>query len=221
MQNKRKVKILSLSCNKTLAAVLVASLALGGCSSLPVSSKAPAQAADQGAGQPAGQPPAKAVELPRDYDKALVLMQSGDYQAAIPVLQAFIDGHPDLAGPYVNLGIAYQQTAQTEAALKAFNKALQLNPANAAAHHQLGILYREQGNFEAALAAYNQALKLDNGYALAHRNIGILYDLYLQQPALAIQHYKQYLELADNGDKRVNGWVIDLERRSGTAQASR
>ena len=91
--------------------------------------------------------------------------------------------------------------------------------ANAAAHHQLGILYREQGEFEAALNAYNSALELDGEYALAHRNVGILYDLYLQQPVLALDHYKKYLELAGEPDKTVDGWIVDLERRSVSAQA--
>jgi len=162
----------------------------------------------------------KAEKLPHNYDKALVLMQSGDYLAAIPVLQAFISDKPDHAGPYVNLGIAYQPTGDPENARKALTKALEINPFSAAAHHQLGILYREQGEFNAALDAYNQALKLDPDYGLAHRNIGILYDLYLQQPGPALQHYKRFLELEGGSDEDVNRWVVDLERRSGSAQAS-
>jgi tetratricopeptide (TPR) repeat protein len=85
---------------------------------------------------------------------------------------------------------------------------------------QRGILYREQGDFQAALHAYDQALTLQPDYALAHRNIGILYDLYLQQPGQALTHYKRYLELVGEDDKTVSGWVIDLERRAGSAQAS-
>jgi tetratricopeptide (TPR) repeat protein len=199
--------------NKATAALLAALLLAAGCSSQPKRDGV-ADGSDAKA-------PAQPVELPRDYDNALVLMQSGDYGAAVPVLEAFIADHPQLAGPYINLGIAYQRLDRTDAALEALTKAVALNPANATAHHQLGILYREQGKFEAALEAYSTALKLDGGYALAHRNVGILYDLYLQQPAKALAHYRQYLELADNGDQQVNGWVIDLERRTDTATASR
>lgn len=161
-----------------------------------------------------------AEKLPRAYDNALVLMQSGDYQAAIPVLKAFIETQPEYAGPYINLGIAYHHAGDNEAAQAAFARAIKLNPANAATHHQLGILYREQGNFEAALAAYQQALKLDPDYGLAHRNIGILYDIYLQQPGPALEHYKRFLELEGAGDIDVSRWIVDLERRSGSAQAS-
>ncbi|MEA3242855.1 MAG: tetratricopeptide repeat protein, partial [Pseudomonadota bacterium] len=131
----------------------------------------------------------------------------------------FIDKNPQLAGPYINLGIAYQHTDQDEAAMEALKKAVELNPATAAAHHQLGILYRQQGDFASALSAYDKALKLDAGYALVHRNIGILYDLYLGQPALALEHYKTYQLLAAEPDPSVNRWLVDLERRNGSAQA--
>jgi len=159
------------------------------------------------------------VKLPRSYDNALVLMQSGDYQAAIPVLKAFIARRPELAGPLLNLGIAYHLTGQDEAAANALNQALKLNAENPAIWHQLAILYRNQGDFNAALDAYRKALELDPDYALAHRNIGILYDLYLQKPGPALQHYRKYLALNGKEDTTVSRWITDLERRSGNAQA--
>lgn len=199
-------------CNKCALVVLAGALLIG-CSGKPVRERA----GDAPDSAPAA---AKAPEkLPRDYDKALVLMQSGDYGAAIPALQAFIDDEPDHAGPYINLGIAYRLAGEPEQALAALNKALEINPASAEAQHQLGIVYREKGNFAAALSAYEGALKLNPEYALAHRNIGILYDLYLLKPAQALTHYRRYQTLAGGEDKAVEGWIVDLERRSGLAQA--
>jgi len=198
---------LSPLCNKKLVACVAGMLLLGGCSSTATRHEDTAKA-----GQP--QP------LPADYEKALALMGSGDYGAAIPVLQAFSAEHPELAGPYINLGIAFGRMKDNGAALAALNKGVELNPDNATAYLQRGILYREKGDFQAALSDYQQALKLQPDYALAHRNIGILYDLYLQQPAEALAHYKRYLQLIGGEDKTVNGWVIDLERRAGSAQAS-
>jgi len=192
--------------NKALLALMVL-LFTAGCASV--------RAPDHGGNGAEKQP----VKLPRSYDKALVLMQSGDYQAAIPVLDAFIDKHPELAGPQLNLGIAYHLTGQDEAAVETLNHALQLNPSNPATWHQLAIIYRTQGDFDAALDAYRKALELDPDYALAHRNIGILYDLYLQKPGQALQHYRKYLALEGGKDKTVSRWITDLERRSGNAQA--
>ena len=200
------MKTLSPFCNKSLyTGLLVASL-LGGCSSTP-----PVNESQPAAAQP--------VKLPRDYDHALLLMQSGDYRAAVPALQRFIAEQPSLAGPHLNLGIAHQKLGETEASMAALSKSIELNPSSAVAHHQLGITYREQGNFDAALNAYRRSLELDPGYALAHRNIGILYDLYLQQPGLALEHYRKYVELATEPDETVNRWIVDLEQRLDVAQA--
>jgi tetratricopeptide (TPR) repeat protein len=204
----KKVKILSPFCNNCLVTCLIGALLLSGCSTTPTSTR-----------EVSGQKPEAPADLPGNYDKARVLMQSGDYRAAIPVLLDFIDKNPELAGPCINLGIAYQHTEQDEAAMDAVRSAVELDPASATAHHQLGILYRQQGDFESALDAYKNALKLDAGYPLVHRNIGILYDLYLGQPALALEHYRKYLELAAEPDPSVNRWVVDLERRGGSAQA--
>jgi tetratricopeptide (TPR) repeat protein len=208
MPNRKKVKTLLPSCNNTLLASLVVGLLLlNGCSSTASRHATPSEAA-------------KVQPLPRDYENALTLMRSGDYGAAIPVLQDFSGRHPDLAGPCVNLGIAYRQIGDKAAALAALDKAIELNPDNAPAYLQRGIMLREAGDFQGALHAYDQALTLQPDYALAHRNIGILYDLYLQQPGQALTHYKRYLELIDDDDKTVSGWVIDLERRANSAQAS-
>jgi len=200
--------------NKTLL-ILTVVLLCAGCSSV----RMPGTGSEAAAAEETATEPKPQVKIPRAYDSALVLMQSGDYQAAIPVLQAFIARRPELAGPHLNLGIAYRLTGQAGAAADALNRALKLNPDNAAVWHQLAILYRGQGDFNAALDAYRKALTLNPDYALAHRNIGILYDLYLQQPALALQHYRKYLALHGQEDTTVNRWIIDLERRNGSAQA--
>lgn len=197
------MKILLPFCSKPLTTGIALVLLLGGCSGTATR----------------GDKTAEPVKLPRNYDNALVLMQSGDYQAAIPVLQAFIKKKPQLAGPYLNLGISYQKSGQFDEAVAALTKATELNPKNTAAYQQLGIIYREQGKFDAALDAYTSALKLDSDYALAHRNIGILYDLYLQQPTLALDHYKRYLELIAEPDQTVTRWVVELERRTNVTSA--
>jgi len=191
-----------------LSACFIGLLLLSGCSNRPTSKV-----------EDPGQKSEVSPVLPGNYNRAQILMRSGDYQAAIPVLLDFIDNNPELAGPYLNLGIAYQHTDQNEAAMDALKKTVELNPATAAAHHHLGILYREKGDFGSALSSYEKALKLDAGYALVHRNIGILYDLYLGQPALALEHYKTYLELSAEPDPSVDRWLADLQRRSGSAQA--
>ena len=63
MQNRKKVKILLPLCNKYLLACLLAVLLLNGCSGVP--------SRDDKTGK-------KEQTLPADFEKALVLMRSGE-----------------------------------------------------------------------------------------------------------------------------------------------
>ena len=154
-----------------------------------------------------------AVSLPGDYAAAQTLMEAGRFEQAVPVLESLAHKHPQHANPLVNLAIARRALQQPDAAMEAVQRALQLQPDSAEALHQLGLLERERGDFKAAADAYAQALQQRPDYALAHRNLGILLDLYLQQPAQALPHYRRYLELSATPDDAVAGWILDLERR--------
>jgi tetratricopeptide (TPR) repeat protein len=72
---------------------------------------------------------------------------------------------------------------------------------------------REQGEFDAAEGVYLAALNVEQDDALTHYNLGILYDLYLGIPDRAIRHYRRYQAAVDGEDRRVAGWIADLERR--------
>jgi Flp pilus assembly protein TadD len=156
------------------------------------------------------------VKLPPEYLKAKTLMEGGYFAEAIPVLEGISSKHPEEAGPYVNMAIAYRSMGQLQEARQALERAMQKDQGSAVVYHQLGILLREQGSFQEAQDAYERSLQLNGDYALAHRNLGILYDLYLQQPQQALLHYRKYMELAEQPEPEVGRWVADLERRNAT-----
>lgn len=195
-------------CNKSIAThlLLALTLILSACTGV----------VSRTGGTQAGSEP---EQLPRNYAQGLSHMASGDFASAIPVLQRFSSEHPELAGPWLNLGIALRHSGRTEESMEALGRSIDLNPDNPAAWQQMAILHREQGRFDAALEAYRKSLQLDPDYMLAHRNLGILYDLYLQQPALALDHYRKYQTLRTEPDEDVSRWIIDLERRTGDSQA--
>jgi Flp pilus assembly protein TadD len=153
--------------------------------------------------------------LQRSYDTALQSLRQGDLEGAMQQFQRLAEKNPGLAGPMTNIGIIYLKQNDPSAAEKAFRNALERNPESAPAHNQLGVALRIQGRFQEAEQAYQKALELEPVYLLAHRNLGILYDLYLAEPAKALEHYRLFQKLSKAPSQEIEGWILDLERRVG------
>ena len=75
-----------------------------------------------------------------------------------------------------------------------------------------GFLELTRGNFAKAAGDYRQAIALKEDYALAHYNYALVNDIYFQDMKMAVRHYKRYLELTQNQDKKTADWVLELER---------
>lgn len=60
----------------------------------------------------------------------------------------------------------------------------------------------DAGDWKAAAAFYRQTLDEFPKFARGHLDLGLLYDEKLADPVPAIYHYRRYLELEPNGDKR-------------------
>ena len=186
-------------------------LLLGACASAPPA--VPVQPAEASADAV----PARAQAR---YEQALAFMDD-DVGRAEQALTALARDYPDLAGPWVNIGILHARAARAADAEAAFRAALERNPQHAAAHNELGILYRQSGRFDEAASAYAAALASDPDYALAWFNRGVLNDLYLQRPDAALGDYQRYQALQPDADERVAKWITDLKLRieARTAQA--
>jgi len=161
--------------------------------------------------------PAAEVKIPpsarQQYDEAIAAMRSGNIAQAKNILSNLTKAYPDIAGPYVNLGIIHFRADEIDQAEEAFKQALKVNPESAVSLNHLGIIYRGKGKFEEARTSYEKALKIDPNYAYAHLNYGILLDLYLGQLDDALEQYQTYQKLSPGEDKEVEKWIVDLERR--------
>jgi len=147
-------------------------------------------------------------------------LEAGRNDIARTLLLKLTSDAPDLSSPWVNLGIAYRNLGEDENAIRAFERALIGRPGSCEALNQLGILARETGNFEAAEARYITCLKSTPDFREVHLNLGILYELYMGKYAAALSEYRSYMAGLDEPDRRVGGWIMDLERRQSSMLAT-
>ncbi len=108
-------------------------------------------------------------------NRAVELLQQGDYHGAIAELNEAIAVRPDYALAYNNLGYAYYKLAQDEAALASFTRAIELDPTLAPAYRNRGLVYDRQEDWQSAIADYSRAVELDPQMTLAYNSRGLDY----------------------------------------------
>ena len=172
---------------------------------------------DSGAGSTTTSSSVKAADVDSStqsaYNKAVNSMKNGRDDSAIKQFQAITRTHPNLAAAFVNIGLIHLKHKRYEKAEKSLLQATTIQPSDPVGQTHLGLVYRHLGKFKQAQQAYDQALKSDPKYSFAHLNAGILYDIYLNNLPRALNHYQQYQALTNNADKKVDKWIIDLQRR--------
>ncbi|MCZ6619729.1 MAG: tetratricopeptide repeat protein [Gammaproteobacteria bacterium] len=149
------------------------------------------------------------------FEDALTAIREGRAQAAEVLLRQITAEQPGLAGPWVNLGQVYVSQERYEDARLAFKNAIVANPRSCHAYNQLGVLARQLGDFRGAEELYQACLKQMPEFKDAYLNLGILYELYLGRLPEALAAYRRYQSLSSEPDRKVLGWVMDLERRLG------
>jgi Tfp pilus assembly protein PilF len=153
-------------------------------------------------------------ESRRDFDRAVVMLKDQDYGQPIDLLKKVIEQSPAVTAPYIDVAIAYQHIGKPEQAEEHLKTALKLFPGHPVACNEYGLLYRRTGRFVEARAMYEKAVERFPNYYPAHRNLGILCDLYLSDPACALEHYEIYSK-AKPEDEQVKLWIADLRIRLG------
>lgn len=147
-----------------------------------------------------------------DYDVALKLLERGEREQGIELLEDIVLKAPLLSAPRIDLGIAYHRAGDMEAAEANLSQALELNPQHPIVHNELGILYREAGRFADARKSYEAALEVYPRYHFARRNLAVLCDLYLADLNCALENYESYMATVRSDDE-VAMWISDVRRR--------
>ena len=145
------------------------------------------------------------------YRHAITLISSGDLDKAEAELMEFAEDHPELAGPWANLGLISIKRNKLEKAEELLHKALKRNPDMPQAYNLLGFIEKSRNNIIKARDYYIKAVELKSNYTLAHYNLALLYDVYIQDIAKAVAHYQKYMTLIENKDKKTADWLDQLK----------
>ena len=195
------------------SAMLATAMLLSGCSTVSVQhttswNKPDAASASAHAGQTAD------AETRAQFQQAVDYMQAGRWDDAIPLLETLTTTHEQLAGPWLNLGIAYTRSGAGDRARTAFEAAAARNPRQAEAWNQLGMLHRRHGRPEQAATMYRRAIEADPEHADTHWNLAVLYDRYLPDNAAAHHHLLRYQQLTGSDDPEISRWLTELHQRN-------
>lgn len=218
-------------------------LVLGGCSSVPFISTGPTKSevvpagdelarneiesvskisSENSARTPAGVAPPAVSGTPTPpvkpanadaFATAVALIRGEQWQSARKVLLTITASQPELAGPWVNLGLVHARLGDQDAADEAWTMALAANPKNCVVLNHMGVAARRAGRFEQAEKYYQQCLEHAPEFSPARLNLGILYELYMGRYVDALAAYQDYQLALAEPDNKVNGWMLDLERR--------
>jgi len=122
--------------------------------------------------EPAPPSQSEALEL---WEKAIKLMDQGNWHDAKDALEGAIVLEPEHPGLLNKLGVCLVETGDPAGAESSFRRALELDPKMAQAYSNLGNIELTRGNAAAARDMYLEALKLDPDYSLAHHNLSAAY----------------------------------------------
>ncbi len=157
------------------------------------------------------QPDTQVIINGADYKLGLEALELAEYAKAKRLFRSFIKSNPSLAGAYVNLALIAYREDDFETVDTLLAQAITLNPEQAQAYHLRAQLHLKNSAVKLARDDYLKAIELNPSYINAHYNLALLYDIFLQEIALAIDHYKTYLSLLDREDEKTQNWVKHLQ----------
>lgn len=108
-----------------------------------------------------------------DFERAVQLQRSGQYEDAIDYYEKYLVAHVGHAGSHNNLGIIYQHMRDYDRAVSNYNIALAADPTSYRIHNNLAMCHILKGNYARAADALNQSLTYNEDNYEALVNMGV------------------------------------------------
>ena len=124
----------------------------------------------------------------------VVLLQTGNQENALPLLEDACCRQPDNADYQNRYGIALAALGRTDDAIAAYRKAIACKPNLPEAHNNLAIALAAQGDQQAAIIAYRRALTAHPAFAEAHNGLGVALTRIGERDE-AEHHYRRALQI--------------------------
>jgi tetratricopeptide (TPR) repeat protein len=111
----------------------------------------------------------------QELNEALQLVRVGDMDAAIKLVDRYLETHFDSAAANEIMGIALAKQGKLDEGVKCFQRAIAINPRQNSAITKLGDVYLAQRNVALAKVQFLQAISVDPGDRRAHQRLGLIY----------------------------------------------
>jgi tetratricopeptide (TPR) repeat protein len=128
------------------------------------------------------------------YNLGCLLLEQDNPQLAVAELTTYTMLQRDSVDGWLKLATAQLRTHQWDAAERSFQNALRLQPEQVQALNGLGVIQAQHRRPREALNFFNTALQKEPGYGPALLNTAIVYHYYINNHALALEKYQDYLK---------------------------
>lgn len=148
----------------------------------------------------------------------MVATQTGNFDAAIDLLNRAISIVPDYSVALCNLGNVYKEREQLDKAIEIYQRALRAQPDYATAHFNLGMTYKRRNQLNDAIRSLENAIQYNADYDKAHTSLADIYKS-REDTAPAIAHYRQALAINPGQINALINLGVSLNAVGETDQA--
>ena len=107
-----------------------------------------------------------------EIERSKELLDRGEFQEVIDVVQALVKTIPNLVDPYIVCGAAHHALEHYDLAIDSYKRAIKIRPDYVEAYNSMGISLRAKMDFDDAIDSYKRAIKIKPDYAEAYNNMG-------------------------------------------------